>query len=170
MVHVGFLCPSHREAEPGCCLGHPLPLFQTGALSLARHMVCRQFPGKRFFYVCAVMYSQSRGLLLYNKTRRLGINTEMLQKMLWIIFITRKCGFQLRNIFFSVLKWREQFSGLGTGTEALCSLWVNITQRTGHNRLGRDELHLAMTIMVYVITHLQASILCHLCAEHFYVG
>lgn len=83
--------------------------------------------------------------------------------MLSIIFVT---SFQLRNIFFPILKWREQFSGPGTGTEALCYLEENITQRTGHSRRDCDELDSAMMIMVHAIIYLQASIVCHLCAGH----
>lgn len=55
----------------------------------------------------------------------------------------------------------EQFSSLGSGTEAFSCLKVNITQRRGHNRLGCDELNLAIIIMVYVIACF-ASICCML--------
>lgn len=57
-------------------------------------MVCRPLPGKRFFYVCAVIQCLSPDLLLYNKTRKLGIDTEMLKKKkLRIIFVTSKHDF-----------------------------------------------------------------------------
>lgn len=55
-------------------------LFETGDPSGAQHVGWRQFPGKRFSYVSAAIYSLSRGLLLYNKIGSLGINKEMLKK------------------------------------------------------------------------------------------
>lgn len=74
-----FWAPGHllRRARTWVLSGHPLPLLVTRDPSAALLLVRKQFPGKRFCYVCAVIQSPSRGLLLHNKTGSLGINTEM---------------------------------------------------------------------------------------------